>query len=153
MPGNLWALIKRAYDDGWPAEKLISESASVGYDKRKISKKVAEMKNFGHLPREWSWSETRAPAPAKTAGRSLEDFRAEYDKDFIVPKKIKEGLKLLGAGWEYEVAFARLAGISLNDLSNYRDAFSDHVVVIRRDGKRAWAGNAATAAAMKEMLA
>lgn len=92
-------------------------------------------------------------APAtKRAGRSLDDFRAAHDKDFIVPAKIKEGLKALGGGWEYEVAFAKLAGVSLTDLSSYRDAFSAHVVAVKRDGKRAWAGTAATAEKMRGMV-
>lgn len=93
-----------------------------------------------------------APLPRSSNGRSLQDFRAEHDKDFIVPRKIREALKLLGGGWEYEAQFAKLAGVSLADLGNYRDAFSEHVVPLRRDGKRAWAATAAVAARMREMV-
>src|SRR3990172_1699240 len=61
----------------------------------------------------------KAMKPSKS-GRSLQDFRAEYDKDFIVPQKISDdevlvilgseeisdALRILGDGWEYEVQFA-----------------------------------------------
>lgn len=86
------------------------------------------------------------------AGKSLSDFRAIHDKSFIIPVKIKEGLKLLGSGWEYEAQFGKICGISLADLGNFRDQFSDYVVVVRRDGKRAWAGTPAVAQKMKDMV-
>jgi|SRR3990172_5038344 len=89
--------------------------------------------------------------PSKS-GRSLQDFRSEYDKDFIVPQKIGEALKVLGGGWEYEVQFAKLASVGLVDLSNYRDAFAEHVVVLGREGRRAWAGTKEVAVKMREML-
>ena len=86
-------------------------------------------------------------------GKSLAEFRATHDKAFIIPKKIKEALQQLGSsGWEYEVGFAKLAGISLADLGNFRDQFAEHVVAIRRDGKRAWAGSKDTAAKMRAMV-
>lgn len=85
-------------------------------------------------------------------GRSLAEFRAQHDKDFIIPARIKEGLKQLGDSWAYEMEFVKLAGVSLGDLGNYREQFAEHVVVVRRDGKRAWAGTTASAAKMREML-
>lgn len=88
----------------------------------------------------------------KPCGRTLSDFRSEYDKSFIVPTKIKAALRTLGSGWDYEAAFAKLAGVSLSDLSSYRDQFADHVVSLNREGRRAWAGTPATAKAMKDML-
>lgn len=91
--------------------------------------------------------------PSASKGRSLSDFRQEYDKDFIVPKKIEGALAEIGKdGWEYEVGFAKLAGISLADLGNYREKYAEYVVVIKRDGKRAWAGSPKTAATMRSML-
>lgn len=91
--------------------------------------------------------------PTTAKGRSLADFRQEYDKDFIVPKKIESAIADLGKdGWEYEVQFAKLAGLSLADLGNYRERYSEHVVTIKRDGRRAWAGSPKTAAAMRSML-
>ena len=92
-------------------------------------------------------------SPDKPAGRSLADFRAAHDKAFIVPGKIREALKTLGQnGWEYETQFAHLAGVSLADMGNFRDAFSAHIVEVKRDGKRAWAGTPALAERMRGML-
>lgn len=94
---------------------------------------------------------TTTPKPA--SGKSLSDFRNLYDKSTILPKRIAAALKALGpGGWEYEVQFARLAGVSLTDLSTVRDKYDKHVVVLTRDGRRAWAGSAATAQRMREML-
>lgn len=89
--------------------------------------------------------------PAKKQGRTLEEFRRTYDKDYIVPARVKAALAELGNGWEYEVQFARLAGVSLADLSSYRDAFAGHVVTLR-DSRRAWAGKESVAEQMKGML-
>lgn len=93
-------------------------------------------------------------AAAAKVGRSLQDFRAEHDKSFIVPLKIREALKKLGAeGWDYEVQFLRLAGLSVTDLAAYRDEFADHFVVVGgRNPKRLWAGSAALAQKMREMV-
>lgn len=86
--------------------------------------------------------------------KTLADFRAQYDKSFIVPARVRDALKVLGAsGWEYEIEFAKAAGVSLADLGRFRDQFADFVVVIGRDSRRAWAGSRATATAMREMLA
>ena len=85
-------------------------------------------------------------------GRALDEFRARYDKDYIVPRRIKAGLESLGAGWEYEVQFARMAGISLADLAAYRDQFAGHCVALGRDSRRAWAGTVKTATEMRSML-
>ena len=91
-------------------------------------------------------------SPGQKAGRSLQEFKATHDKAYIVPARIKEALKQLGHGWEYEVQFAKIAGVSLADLGNFRDAFADHIVVVRRDGKRAWAGTPVSAARMRQMV-
>lgn len=90
-------------------------------------------------------------AEPKQTGRTLADFRQTYDKDTIIPARIRAGLKQLGSGWEYESAFAKLAGVSLTDMGNYRDGFADYVVLLR-DNRRAWAGTITTAKAMREML-
>jgi len=88
----------------------------------------------------------------KTPGRTLADFRQTYDKSTIVPAKVKAAIKALGAGgWEYEVQFAKIAGVSLADLGIFRDQFAAFVVSLR-EGRRAWAGSAATAKTMREML-
>lgn len=90
-------------------------------------------------------------APARTVGRSLAEFRSSHDKAFIIPQKIRAGLAALGDGWEYEMAFAKLAGVSLGDLSAFRSIFEAHLVVVERT-KRAWAGKASTAEKMRSMV-
>ena len=84
-------------------------------------------------------------------GRTLKEFKETYDKATIVPQRIRNGLKMLGQGWEYEVLFAKMAGVSLADLSAFRDQFADHVITLK-ESRRAWAGSAAVAKAMREML-
>ena len=93
----------------------------------------------------------KAETPGKV-GKSLSEFRQTYDKDFIVPKQVKEGLKKLGNGWEYEVDFARLIGVRLADLSNYREMFTDYIVPLHAASKRVWAGTVALAKQMREMV-
>lgn len=86
-------------------------------------------------------------------GKSLEDFRAEHDKGFIVPRKIKEALAKLGEGWLYEVEFLKLAHLSTTDLATYREEFADHIVNVGgRTPKRVWVGTKALAQKMKGML-
>lgn len=91
------------------------------------------------------------PVTNATKGRSLAEFRQVYDKDLIVPQKIKAALKGLGGSWLYEQEFVKAAGVSTADLSNYRDQFADYVVNIRRSSKRAWAGSAALANQLREI--
>ncbi len=84
--------------------------------------------------------------------KDLSDFAKLYDKDTIIPAKIKAALAKVKTKWIYEVAFAKLAGVSLNDLGNYRTQFADYVVSIRKDNKRAWTGDKATAETMRSMI-
>jgi hypothetical protein len=107
--------------------------------------------SFGRLLIRLQKESARAPA-APGKGRPLAEFRAEYDKDYIIPARIKAALAALGDGWDYEVNFAKLAGVSLSDLALFREKFPDHVVQIKRDGKRAWAGTGKTAQQMRDML-
>ena len=94
-----------------------------------------------------------ATAPIKS--RSLEAFRAEFDKGTIVPGKVRAALAALGDGWLFETEFAQAAGVSLNDLGHYRDEFAPHILTARAPGKterRIWAGTVAAADAMRAML-
>ena len=93
----------------------------------------------------------RIAPPGHISGRSLSEFRETHDKNFIIPKKIKAALAALGQGWDYELSFARQAGISLGDLSAFRSMFEDHIVIVDRT-KRAWAGTKATADRMRAMV-
>lgn len=92
------------------------------------------------------------PAESNRTGKSLAEFREAYDRDYIVPRKVREALNALGDSWEYEAEFVRRAGVSFADLGRYRDQFAEHVVVLNRDSRRAWAGTVALAAKMREML-
>jgi len=84
-------------------------------------------------------------------GRSIAEFRNTFDKNTIVPAKIKAALKALGPnGWEYELQFVRLAGLNQADLGNFRDMFADFIVPLK--DRRAWAGSKKTAIELKGML-
>ena len=83
-------------------------------------------------------------------GKNLMEFRKLYDKSYIVPQKIKAALSKLKNNWEYENNFYRLAGVSLSDLGNFRDEFSDHLVVLK--DRRIWAGTKETAQLLREMI-
>ena len=93
-------------------------------------------------------------AAGKTNGKTIADFRAAHDKSFIVPKKIEMAIKALGnEGWEYEVTFLKLAGLSTTDLAMYRENFEDYVVVVNgKNPKRLWAGSIQLAKKMRELL-
>lgn len=97
----------------------------------------------------------KKPATARPSGRSLEDFRAAHDKNFIVPKKIKDALSKLGDSWEYEVDFIKIAGVSALDAAAFRDQFENHIVTVKVNGsshrKNVWAGTPAFAAKLREM--
>lgn len=88
---------------------------------------------------------------AKPSGKTLADFRAAHDKSYIIPQRIKEGLKKLGDGWEYEAAFMKIAGLSTTDLANYREGFTDHIVLVERT-KRVWCGTKALADKLRAMV-
>lgn len=93
-------------------------------------------------------------AEPKPVGRTIDEFRAAYDKSFIVPQKVKAALEKLGDGWLREMDFAKLAGVNPNDLAAFREMFEDHIVALNGSerGKRAWAGTKALAKRLREML-
>lgn len=94
----------------------------------------------------------RPMLPQQKVGKSLSDFRAAHDKDYIIPRKIKAALQQLGNGWEYEVDFLRIAQVSTTDLALYRDRFVDNWLVVDRSGKRVWAGTKGLADEMRSMV-
>lgn len=96
--------------------------------------------------------EVATKSDAAKPGRALSEFRNEYDKSYIIPRKVRAALATLADGWEYEVPFAKLAGVSLIDLGAVRSEFADAHVIELRGGKRAWAGRRSTADAMRRML-
>lgn len=96
-------------------------------------------------------TETKASKPI---GKGVDDFRALYDKAYIVPKKVRAALEKLGDGWLREAEFAKLAEVSPNDLAAYRAEFEDHIVALTgaERGKRAWAGTKKLAAKLRELV-
>lgn len=78
--------------------------------------------------------------PKTKAGKSVAAFRAAHDKSFIVPQRIREGLKKLGDGWEYEVDFMRVCGgLATTDIAAFRAEFSDFWFETGgRNPKRVW---------------
>lgn len=85
--------------------------------------------------------------------KTLADFRSKYDKNVIIPQRIREGLKKLGAGgWEYESQFTKLAGVGIVDLGNFRDQFADFIVSIERGTRRVWAGSKRLARELQEAV-
>lgn len=81
-------------------------------------------------------------------GHSLQEFREMYDKDVIVPKKVREALKKLGNRWIPEAEFIRMAMISQADMGNYREQFAEHIVMVD-SVKRVWVGTRALAAELR----
>ncbi len=97
----------------------------------------------------------KATAPQKaqqTSVKNLSEFREKYDRSYYVPRKIKAALQELGHGWEYELEFSRLAGVSLQDIAAVRDQFHEYVVAVERGGRRVWTGSKKTAEEMRKML-
>lgn len=96
------------------------------------------------------------PTPAKkSSGKTLADFRAVHDKNFVVPAKIKAGLEKLGAeGWEYEIEFMKTCGVSPMDFARFRDQYEEFYVELGSADrcKRVWAGSKALANKMREMV-
>lgn len=87
--------------------------------------------------------------------KSLADFKAAHDKNFIVPEKIKAGLAKLGNdGWEYEVEFGKMAGVGTNDIAKFREQFGEYVLLVKSEKRerRVWAGSKALANKMREMI-
>lgn len=86
-----------------------------------------------------------------TLNRSVEAFANIYDKDTIIPQKIRDGIKTM-PDWLYEMEFAKHAGISLGDLATYREEFIDQVITLKRESRRVWAKDVETANKLREML-
>lgn len=76
--------------------------------------------------------------------RNLASFGATYDKNVIVPNKIRAALAALekehGAeGWEHEAELIKRASASTTDFAMFRDQFASHFVEVGgRNAKRVW---------------
>jgi hypothetical protein len=91
------------------------------------------------------------------ASKTLADFRSKFDRDIVVPGKIKAALATLGKegpeAWEYEGDFIKRAGVSQTDIGKYREQFAKHIVVAKEvgrstsgNGRRVWFWSAGVAA-------
>jgi hypothetical protein len=73
------------------------------------------------------------------ASKTLADFKSKFDRDVVVPGKIKaalDGLRKEGPeAWEYEGDFIKRAGLSQTDMGTYREQFEKHVVIAKEIGK------------------
>lgn len=73
------------------------------------------------------------------ASKTLADFRSKFDRDVVVPGKIKAALDALRKegpeAWDYEGDFIKRAGISQTDIGLFREQFTKHVVVAKEVGK------------------
>lgn len=114
----------------------------------------AAARAMGNIPRATLMNRLKrgAPLEVKAKGKSLEEFRQTHDKGFIVPQRVRAALETLGDSWLYESEFAKLANVSSSDLAVFRDRFADFIVVVRRDGKRVWAGTKALAKKLRGMV-
>jgi hypothetical protein len=83
--------------------------------------------------------------------RTIADFKAAYDKDTIIPNRIKDGLKRMVDEWLTEQEFVRFAGVSTGDMANYREQFEAYIVPVKRD-KRIWAKTPRIAAELRELV-
>lgn len=84
---------------------------------------------------------------------TLADFKAKYDPATVVPNKIRAALaEIAKQGPEHhvqEVEFAKMAGVSLSQISSFRAMFEKHIVVTRNDRRnevKIWFGDAKVAA-------
>lgn len=129
-----------------------------GLSYAKIAEKYGVAKStmqeaFGVRKRDGKLPDTKPEVDnTKNIGRSLSEFRKTYDKNLIIPGKIKEALSKIKNAWLYENEFVKLAGISFTDLGNFRDMFADHVVSLNRSSKRVWAGSISLANQLKEIV-
>lgn len=90
--------------------------------------------------------------PVEKQGRSISDFRRQYDKDTIVPAKIRAALKTLGSAWVYEKEFVKMADVSFADIGNYREMFEDFFITLPNKGKRVWGGTAKFVKQLSEVI-
>lgn len=73
-------------------------------------------------------------------GKSLDEFRALHDDNFIVPKKITFALEALGDSWLYEGDFIKLCGLNQTKFSAFREQFSEFYIDVTNPKKRVWVG-------------
>lgn len=100
------------------------------------------------------------PKPTPAGNPGLDDFKAQYDKNVIVPAKIRAGLEKLaklrpdGTAWKTDQAFIKdFAGVSNTDFALFREEFLPFSVNVgtERQPKYVWFGTKAAAAKAREV--
>lgn len=73
---------------------------------------------------------------------SLDDIKNRFDTDTVITNKIKVALKDLGDHAEISDDFRRRAGLAMQQLTEYVEQFSEHVITVREGGRSRylWAG-------------
>lgn len=84
--------------------------------------------------------------------KARDDFRNQYDKKVIVPKRVQEGLKTLGlTGWEYVREFLRTNKIQERDWGLFSKDY-EHLIVEASDKKKVICGSKKLADEFREMV-
>lgn len=89
----------------------------------------------------------------KQQGKDVETFRQLHDKNFKIPKKIKDALAELGESWEYEADFIKRCSVSNTDFAMFRDNFTEYWLEAKSDNrnpKRVWCGSVKLANKLRE---
>ncbi len=84
-------------------------------------------------------------------GRTIKEFRQLYDKDTIIPQKIKAGLESLGSGWLYEAEFMRHCGVRVVDFKAYQEQFAEYMVAVENDRRVVWTGSKTVAEELRRL--
>jgi len=75
----------------------------------------------------------------KQKGKTLADFKGIHDRNTVIPAKIRAAFAQMltedKENWDYEMDFVKRAGISMADLSVFRELFQAHVVEARAPGR------------------
>lgn len=82
-------------------------------------------------------------AATKMKPRNPEAFRSAHDKSLIVPAKIRDGIKAMGAnGWLYESEFIAAIDVAHTDFGRFKAQFEEFTVTPRgKNPRRVWCGS------------
>lgn len=77
---------------------------------------------------------------AKAAPRNVASFKAQHNRNVVIPNKIRAALEKMAKDngpehYEYETDFVKLAEIGASDLAAHRDAFTKFIVEAKPIGK------------------
>jgi len=139
----------KRFTDKIIAMKTCSEELKVGYPTVRAQYSRLQLWSKKTLP---SKNNSKSPILSSHKGRSLADFKKEFDKNTYIPEKIKAALKELGDGWEYEHEFSKRSGVNYTDLNIFKPEFEEHFVYIKKESKKIWCGTKTMAKQLKELI-